>query len=291
MATPAGPLEITRNRPWASVGSVRLADGRLAWFKACRPVQGFEPRLTSVLHRRWPGRVAEVLAHDETRAWLLTVDAGPPIGWPADALAAWLSVLPRYAELQIAEATHVADHLRHGVPDLRLETLADQLGAMLAGDLPLERDEVRVLRAFERRFAELCTELATMQPTATLQHDDLHGRSVHDDGGTLRVLDWGDASIGQPLFSLVRLDLSLTETVGTATRDRWFPRLRDAYLEPWGSGLGPPFDLAHRLGLIAHTFTWYRHRSAMAVDARPAFDSLFSPVLRRALATASDLGV
>jgi hypothetical protein len=270
---------------------VRLADGRLAWFKACRPVQGFEPRLTSELHRRWPGRVAHVLAHDETRAWLLTADAGTPIEWSAESLPQWLEVLPRYAELQIGEAAHVADHLGHGVPDLRVGTLGDRLGAMLAGDLPLERDEIRALRAFEPRFAELCAELAATPPAASVQHDDLHGRGIHDDGHSLRVMDWGDASIGQPLFSLVRLDLSLTETVGAATRDRWFPRLRDAYLEPWGAGIRPAFDIAHRLGLVAHTFTWYRHRSAMAIDARPAFDELFAPVLRRALAMAADLGV
>lgn len=273
------------------MGSVRLADGRRAWFKACRPVQGFEPRLTSELHRRWPGRVADVLAHDEARGWLLTADAGEPIEWSSDTLPRWLELLPRYAEVQIGEAGHVADHLRHGVPDLGHETLADQLGAMLTGDLPLERVEVRAFRAFQPRFADLCAELAVTQPTASVQHDDLHGRSVHDDSGTLRVLDWGDASIGQPLFSLVRLDLSLTETVGRETRNRWFPRLRDAYLEPWGSGLSPAFDLAHRLGLVAHTFTWYRHRSAMPAEARPAFDALFAPVLRRALATASELGI
>jgi hypothetical protein len=261
------------------------------WFKACQPVQGFEPRLTSELHRRWPGRVAHVLAHDEPRRWLLTVDAGSPIEWSQGALTRWPDVLRGYAELQIGEAGHVADHLRHGVPDLRLETLGDQLRAMLAGDLPLERDEIRGLRTFEPRFAELCAELATMQPLVSVQHDDLHGRSVYDDGDSLRVMDWGDASIGQPFFSLVRLDLSLTETVGAAHRDRWFQRLRDAYLEPWGPSLRPAFDLAHRLGLIAHTFTWYRHRSAMAVDAQPAFDARFAPVLRRALATTPDLGV
>lgn len=290
IVTPAAPLEITRHRPWASVGSVPLVDGRVAWFKACRPVQGFEPRLTSELHARWPGRVAHVLGHDETRAWLLTADAGMPIEWSADGLPRWLELLPRYAELQLGEVVHVADHLRHGVPDLRLETLADQLHALLAGDLPLERDEVRALRAFEPRFAELCLELASAHSVATVQHDDLHGRSVHDDGDSLRVMDWGDASIGQPLFSLVRLDLSLTETVGTATRDRWFPRLRDAYMEPWGTALRPAFDLAHGLGHVAHTFTWARHRAAMAVEARVAFDALFAPVLRRALATAADLG-
>ena len=235
--------------------------------------------------------MANVLAHDEVRSWLLTVDAGPPIEWSDDALARWLDVLPRYAELQIGEAEHAADHLGHGVPDLRLGSLGDRLGAMLAGDPPLERDEVRALRAFEPRFTELCAELARMQPVATVQHDDLHGRSVHDDGDHRRVMDWGDASIGQPFFSLVRLDLSLTETVGTATRDRWFPRLRDAYLEPWGRGVHQAFDLAHRLGLVAHTFTWFRHRSAMAPEARPSFDALFARVLRRVLATAADLGV
>lgn len=291
VVTPAGPLEISRHRPWASVGSVRLADGRLAWFKACRPVQGFEPRLTAVLHRRWPGRVPQVLAHDETRAWLLTLDAGPAIEWSADAFPRWIEMLPRYAELQIGEAEHVDDHLRHGVPDLRVETLGRELATMLGGDLPLERDEIRSLRAFEPRFAELCAELASMHPAASVQHDDLHGRSVHDDGTTLRVMDWGDASIGHPLFSLVRLDLSLTETVGAATRASWFPQLRDAYLEPWGPAVRPAFELAHRLGLIAHTLTWYRHRVALSVEARPAFDELFAPVLRRARAMAADLGV
>lgn len=270
---------------------MQLADGRLAWFKACRPVQGFEPRLTAELHRRWPGRVAEVLAHDEARRWLLTIDAGAPLEWSAAAVASWLAVLPRYAELQIGEAEHLADHLRHGVPDLRLETLGEHLRSMLADELPLERDELEALRAFAPRFADLCSQLARAQPLATLQHDDLHGRSVLDDGDSLRVMDWGDASIGQPLFSLVRLDLSLTETVGTATRDRWFPRLRDAYLEPWGPEPRSAFDLAHRLGHVAHVFTWYRHVSAMSAQPRLVERRLFAAVLRRALAMTADLGV
>jgi hypothetical protein len=289
VVAPAGPLEINRHRPWASVGSVRLDDGRLAWFKACGPVQGFEPRLTAELHRRWPGRVANVLAHDETRGWLLTADAGPPIEWSDAALPRWLEVLPRYAELQIGEVAHAAHHLRQGVPDLRLETLPARFEELLAADLPLEAGEVATLRALAPGFAAMCAELAAAHPVATIQHDDLHGRSVHDDGEALRVMDWGDASIGQPLFSLVRLDLSLADTLGRAARDRWFPRLRDAYLEPWAVAARPAFQLAHSLGLVAHTFTWNRHRAAMPATARPDFDQLFAPVLRRALESLRDL--
>ena len=42
---PVGVIELERARPWATVLRVPLADG-VAWFKACAPVQAFEPRLT-----------------------------------------------------------------------------------------------------------------------------------------------------------------------------------------------------------------------------------------------------
>src|SRR6059058_1573708 len=75
---PAGPIAPARERPWATVMRVPLANGA-AWFKACGPVQAFEPRLTDVLFARWPNRIAEVLGHDEQQGWLLLADAGSPI--------------------------------------------------------------------------------------------------------------------------------------------------------------------------------------------------------------------
>jgi len=68
-------METAHERPWATVLRVPLAGG-VAWFKACAPVQAFEPRLTAGLYTRWPDRVAEVLGYDEERAWLLLADAG-----------------------------------------------------------------------------------------------------------------------------------------------------------------------------------------------------------------------
>ena len=72
---PVGDIELAHERPWATVLRVPLADG-VAWFKACASIQSFEPRLTHDLFARWPDRVAEVLAHDDERAWLLLGDAG-----------------------------------------------------------------------------------------------------------------------------------------------------------------------------------------------------------------------
>jgi hypothetical protein len=280
--TPSGTIETEHERPWATVLRVPLAEG-VAWFKACAPVQAFEPRLTAELFVRWPDRVAEVLAHDEERAWLLLADSGTPIGAFGNPPEAWLEALPLYAELQRGEATHVDNHLAHGVPDLRVDSLPRRYDDLLRHELPLLSDEVARLREFTPRFGELCGELAAYEVPQTVQHDDLHIRNVYAHGGRLRFLDWGDSSISHPFASLVVTFRFLEEVNGLPPADPWFERLRDAYLEPWGGELIPVFALALRVGAIAHTFAWVRQRDRMLEEARGNFDTGFRRVLRRAL--------
>src|SRR5205807_4127613 len=124
---PSRDVESVHERPWSTVLRVPLPDGA-AWFKACSPLQAFEPRLTAQLFSRWPGRVPEVLAHDEDRGWLLLADAGAQLAAFGNPPESWLAVLPRYAELQRDEARHADDHLRHDVPDLRVATLPASYG-------------------------------------------------------------------------------------------------------------------------------------------------------------------
>jgi Phosphotransferase enzyme family len=285
-AEPATGIEIVHERPWATVLRVPLAVG-LAWFKACAPVQAFEPRLTADLSARWPDRVAEVLAYDEERAWLLLADAGTPVGAAGNRPEAWLAALPRYAELQHGEAAHMQEHLRHGVPDLRLAALPAKYDELLRLDLPVEKDEVRRLRDFAPRLAFLCDELAAYGVPETVQHDDLHHANLYDDGSLLRVLDWGDASVSHPFASLVVTFRFLEERTGLAPGDPWFTRLRDAYLEPWGGDLREAFALAIHVGAFARATAYVRQRAAMPTAERRQFDEDFSIVLRRALAPGS----
>jgi hypothetical protein len=61
-------------------------------------------------------------------------------------------------------------------------------------------------------------------------------------------------------------------------------RLRDAYLEPWGTRHRDTFALAIRVGAIAHAVAWLRERDALSDAARETFNTGFSIVLNRALA-------
>lgn len=283
IVTPTGPIELVRVRPWASVVTVPTADGP-AWFKACQPAQAFEPRLTAELFRRWPDRVIRVLGHDADRAWLLTADAGRSIGSLGNPPEIWERILPRYAELQRGEQTWIADHLEHAVLDLRVSMLPERYEMLLSRELPLEPSEIEAARRFAPQFAELCAEVAAESPGDSIQHDDLHVNGVFVRGSELRVVDWGDASIGHPFASLYVMFRFLERENGLRPDDPWFPRLRDAYLEPWGSNLVPAFDRALRVEAFAHPIAWMRHRDPMSPEARADFDVEFAVVLRRALA-------
>ncbi len=170
-----------------------------------------------------------------------------------------------------------------GVPDLRLELLSARYEELLAIGLPLAPNEAAALEAFRQPFAELCAELDSRGIGSTVQHDDLHMNNVYVKGDSIRVLDWGDASIGHPFFSLFETFRFLVELNRLDLGDAWFGRLRDAYLEPWGPGHVETFDLALRIAGSARAIAWIDQRNALTQRDRPAFDAAFVGLLRIAL--------
>jgi hypothetical protein len=170
------------------------------------------------------------------------------------------------------------------VPDLRIATVAERYDGLLRRDLPLEPQETARLRAFAPRLAELCEELAAHEVPETVQHDDLHLANVYEHDGVYRLLDWGDTSITHPFASLVVPFRFLDELNRLEPSDPWFQRLRDAYLEPWGSGLAETFTLAVRVGAFTYPIAWSRQRDHLSDAERVDFDPWFAVVLRRALA-------
>jgi hypothetical protein len=263
-------------------------EGGTVWFKACSPVQAFEPQLTAELSSRWPDLAPEVLGYDPERAWLLLADAGAQASELGSPPELWLEALPLYGELQRGEAIHTLEHVARHVPDLRVATMPARYEDLVRCELPLTNEEIARLRSFTPEFARLCSELAAHAVPESVQHDDLHTNNLFQRLGHLRILDWGDSSISHPFASLVVTFRFLEEENGLPPDDPWFDRLRDAYLEPWGAGLVETFTLAMRVGAFAHAIAWARQRDYLPEDVRQPFDEGFATVLRRALAHLSD---
>lgn len=120
------------------------------------------------------------------------------------------------------------------------------------------------------RRVYLCSELAAGGVPETLDHADLHGLNVYRCRGSWLILDWGDSCVSHPFLTAFVTFLHLEELSHLSPEDAVFARLRDAYLEPWGSSreLRDLFELAFRLGPFAHVFKELR-----VVDTLPPKDA------------------
>src|SRR5262249_35920411 len=135
--------------------------------------------------------------------------------------------------------------------------------AALRPDHPdaLAVDEIETLQELAPRVAELCRELIGQAIPETIQHDDLHDGQVFVRGGRYVFIDWGDACIAHPFFTLTVTLNSVAHRLGV---DRGSPdvvRVRDAYLDAWTVRGGDPlraFEIADLLGCVCRALSWRR---------------------------------
>ena len=99
-ASISGPIEQPHVRAWSTVLRVPTDDGPV-WFKANMPALSQEAAIVSVLVRRRPDLVPELLAVDLERGWMLQADGGTRLRESGLVPACWEEVLPVYAELQL----------------------------------------------------------------------------------------------------------------------------------------------------------------------------------------------
>src|SRR3954452_4971987 len=148
------------------------------------------------------------------RACPLLVDAGRPVGAFGNPPELCRNALPLYAELKRSEVAYAEDHLRHGIPDLRLATLPDRhTDLALRRDLPVTDTAARHLLGFRRQ----CADLSSRGVSETLQHDDLHmanppRRRPEAFHGWAVVVPPGDRSAGRGA------DLSVTQPLSRETK-------------------------------------------------------------------------
>ncbi len=222
--------------PWSTVLRVDTDAGCL-WFKANDEATRHEAVIVERIAARRPDVLPQIVAADQSRGWLFMADAGESlreIVARERSLDRWLTVLPRYAALQLELAADVDGLLARGVPDRRLAAL------------PKAYEKLMELTGAQTRFreaagqvAELCAQLGAYGVPELLQHDDLHDGQVFVHDGQYRLLDWGDACVSHPFFSLsVTLEGGLAWGLDDVENSVDVAPFRDAYLAVFAEALG-----------------------------------------------------
>lgn len=258
--TRTGAVEQPHVTDWSTAMRVPT-DAGTVWFKANEEAMAHEAAVMDLVAARSGGRVPPPLAHDAATGWVLLADAGPRLRdvIPEErSLARWADVLEAYARVQLACEDDVPALLALGVPDRRLPTVPAAYDVLLGSLDDLDprlpgRDEV----------ADLCDRLAAFGIRETVQHDDLHDGQVFLGAGVHQVLDWGDACVSHPFFTLA---VTLEGVVAWGVDDEagsedLEPHLA-AYLRPfeerYDGDLREAARLAMRLGWICRAVNGHR---------------------------------
>ncbi|MEV4630210.1 phosphotransferase [Micromonospora sp. NPDC049523] len=277
--TRTGAIEQPHVYPWSTVLRIPTELGPV-WFKANAEPLRHEAAVVERIAARRPDAVPPLLAADTTLGWMLMADGGETLRTVTARerdLGRWYDVLPLYAGIQLDLAGDVDDLLALGVPDMRL--------AVLPGAYERLLDEIGAERRYRdasRMVADLCDELAAYALPELLQHDDLHDAQVFVRDGRHLVLDWGDACISHPFFTLsVTLEGVLAWGLDDVEQSVDTAPFRDAYLTPYAerfSGdLVAAAGVALRLGWVCRAVNGHvpgdnkqtLTRLRMFLDGRP----------------------
>lgn len=220
---------------WSTVLRVPTAEGTL-FFKESEPALAHERRLIELLAARRPELVTEVLFSDDDGRMLMR-DAGEPLDSVLDRdldTRYWEEALPLYAELQIEAAPDAEAMIEAGVFDRRsagLPALYEQLVAEPAPtQTPQEYEQLRALAPEVERVSAL---LAGGPVPETINNDDFTHGSIFLRDGAYRFLDWGDACVSHPFFTLTVTQRVIEIRHELPVGSKELARIRDAYLEPF----------------------------------------------------------
>ena len=264
----------------AAVLRVPTSSGQL-YFKAAYDKPPLESRLHALLSRQWPEQVPAMLAVDHQRNWMLLPDLAPGSerqhgpGSLARAAAAM-------GRIQ-AESTGILDALQQagcseqGAAALEAFLRADDFQQRIP-ELPeagLSEAEREDLGRAAGRLADSCGRLADCGVPDTLVHPDFRAPNFFVGADSVRIIDWEDASIAPPFFTLLELlreerPAALAEPLRDPVVQAWMePLARSAGEEALQRGLDLALRLqpAWRLKRWIEEFDWLEPGSTTEINA------------------------
>lgn len=215
-------------RPWSTLMVIDTDGHGRFWFKASLPELAPETHIMTVLRKQSPGAVPEPLAVDHERGWSLTLDLGPSMRDAGDAadVSKASALMRHYARIQRGSTAFVPDLVAAGVPQRSPQDIARELLGM------------RISPAVAHGVRAAAGRLDALGLPMTIQHGDLHAGNVYITNPapaffSAIIADWNDASIGNPLCSLLVPLRRIREDIPGADGIRAAERLTRAYLSCW----------------------------------------------------------
>lgn len=196
--------------------------GGTVWSKSTGPFLVAESCAIGYVAEHDPELVPTVLATTADGGRTLLDEVPGEDCWDTDAETV-VAVVRRLVAAQAAMAGRRLDRL----PDHRVSTLVTRAQRLLADDV-LAGDERDGLVHLLDRVPTIAAAIADLGMPDTLVHGDFHPGNWRSDGERHTIIDWSDASLGNPATDLLRLVGWLPEPLARLATETWVGAWRAA---------------------------------------------------------------
>lgn len=190
-------------RVWSISAVLRIpTTGGDVWFKAACDLFRDEAAIHRVVAEHFPDDVPVLLAEDDRRGWLLMDEMAGATEESRHAGAA-AALAARWPQVQLASLDRRAELRTAGCAVRDAEATVAGFHRVLTrshDDPRLSPEELRELLAVAPEAEAMVRELWDCGLPDALAHGDLHLGNVAYDGSTLRIFDWTDGCLTQPLL-------------------------------------------------------------------------------------------
>jgi|GEM_PF-290670 len=237
---PTGPIEQVCSWQRSCVMRLPTTHGA-AYFKAIPAALGSELDVSVLLDHEYHGMVAEVMAVDTDRRWLLMRDMGAKTMDSVPDLKQWKAAVHAYAQLQVDWVDAAHRFSIAGCPNRGLLQLVESIDRLLMDTVVMKPGEpdglsmkqIHALHYRARALKIAAHRLGTLRLPVSLDHGDLWAGQIVAGNTNPVFIDWSDASLTHPFFSMEFFSNmeEMRPYLGDAPDAP--NQLRDAYLEPW----------------------------------------------------------
>jgi hypothetical protein len=297
-----GPVrEVEQVRLWEFSQVLRLRTAEAELYVKALPLPGdTELGLTEYLARLFPTCMPVVIAAEPRERWLLMrATVGPALMDISD-LSRWEQATAAYARVQIDCVDRVEELAALGCPRRSIEWLEAEIDPLLDDTAALQPEDPEALsdaemdrvRALGPEIHAMARELEAGGLPLSIEHGDLWAANVIAGERDCVLIDWEDACLGPPFFSVFLLCASLDYTEALSEPSVARRRLREAYLGPWRQRLGGwradrverVFDLSQQLAAV-HYAVQFRRSTLQRIETSREVRGFIPLFLRRLLRT------
>jgi len=279
------PPEIVLSTPWSTMIRFSTSAGDF-YLKQTPPAISAEPQIIQLLSKQFHASVPLVIDSNDDLHCFLMRDAGQNLRGILKAEfkpELLCQAITQYAAIQRSTEDRLEKFFKLGVPDWRLDKLPMLYDQMISHADFLKADgvtdqELQTLQALRPQLLAQCELLSSYGIPETIGIPDFNDNNTLFDPNTksMTFIDWGEATITHPFFSLYNcLEQAITHH-GIREADQTYNKLLDACHENWlalatKDQLLEVFNLAMQLRSIYGVLGGYRLMVSVDLQALNTF--------------------